>query len=163
MGGDTGPLRLAAASGAATVGLFGPTWAGRYGIAGSTVFPDGDMPGDSRLAVPPGGVFGDSGSGGLPGLPGLPGAPGSVSERADSGTRAVDLQGLPGCPHRRPVAITEQPCWWTAACPLSAAGSPAGPACMADVSVASVARAGTRLMTTLCDGGPPPRRPAEDP
>ena len=33
-GGDTGPVRLAAAAGAATVGLFGPTWAGRYGVAG---------------------------------------------------------------------------------------------------------------------------------
>ncbi|GLW21917.1 glycosyl transferase [Microbispora amethystogenes] len=106
VGGDTGPLRLAAASGAATVGLFGPTWAERYGVAG---------------------------------------------------TRAADLQGLPGCPHRRPVAITEQPCWWTAACPLSAAGSPAGPACMADVSVASVARAVTRLC-----GGTPARHPAGD-
>lgn len=86
VGGDTGPLRLAAAAGAATVGLFGPTWARRYGIGG----PD-----------------------------------------------AADLQGLPDCPHRRPTAITEQPCWWSAACPLSASG----PACMADIPIVSVAAA----------------------
>jgi heptosyltransferase-2 len=47
---------------------------------------------------------------------------------------AVNLQGRPDCPHRRPLAITEQPCWWTARCPLSAAG----PACMADITVADV-------------------------
>ncbi|MEU6407383.1 glycosyltransferase family 9 protein [Microbispora sp. NPDC046933] len=109
VGGDTGPLRLAAAAGAATVGLFGPTWAGRYGLRPST------------------------GSGLLGG--------------------AADLQGLPGCPHRRPTAITEQPCWWTAGCPLS----PAGPACMADISVASVVRAVTRLCA-----GSPMRHPADD-
>jgi ADP-heptose:LPS heptosyltransferase len=75
VGPDTGPLRVAAAVGARTVGIFGPTLAARYGVGG------------------------------------------------------VDLQGLPGCPHRRPTAITEQVCWWEARCPLSAAG----PACMADV------------------------------
>jgi ADP-heptose:LPS heptosyltransferase len=32
VGGDTGPVRLAAAAGAPTVGLFGPTLAVRYGI-----------------------------------------------------------------------------------------------------------------------------------
>lgn len=78
VGGDTGPMRVAAAVGARTVGIFGPTAAARYGLG------------------PPG----------------------------------VDLQGLPGCPHRRPTAITEQVCWWEARCPLS----PAGPACMADVA-----------------------------
>ncbi|GIH63294.1 glycosyltransferase family 9 protein [Microbispora siamensis] len=105
VGGDTGPLRLAAAAGAATVGLFGPTWAGRYGLG-------------SR-----------------------------------DGVGSADLQGLPGCPHRRPTAITEQPCWWTAECPLS----PAGPACMADIPVASVVRAVTRLCA-----GRPARHPADD-
>lgn len=49
-------------------------------------------------------------------------------------TVGVNLQGRPDCPHRRPVAITEQPCWWTAHCPLRAAG----PACMADITVADV-------------------------
>jgi ADP-heptose:LPS heptosyltransferase len=77
VGPDTGPLRMAAAVGARTVGIFGPTLATRYGLG------------------PPG----------------------------------VDLQGLPGCPHRRPTAITDQVCWWEARCPLSATG----PACMADV------------------------------
>jgi len=83
VGPDTGPVRLAAAAGAATVALFGPTDARRYGIGG------------------------------------------------------VDLQGLPGCPYRQPTAITEQPCWWQARCPLD----PSGPACMADLDPARVADA----------------------
>ena len=82
VGADTGPLRVAAAAGARTVGLFGPTVAARYGL---------DAP-------------------------------------------STDLQGLPGCPHRRPTAITEQVCWWDAACPLAAGG----PACMADLAPAAV-------------------------
>jgi ADP-heptose:LPS heptosyltransferase len=82
VGPDTGPLRVAAAVGARTVGIFGPTLAARYGL----------------------------------------GSPG------------VDLQGLPGCSHRRPTAITEQVCWWEARCPLSALG----PACMADVGPGQV-------------------------
>ena len=82
VGGDTGPMRMAAAVGARTVAIFGPTAAARYGL----------------------------------------GAPG------------VDLQGLPGCPHRRPTAITEQVCWWEAHCPLS----PVGPACMTDVGPGQV-------------------------
>lgn len=87
VGPDTGPVRVAAAVGAGTVGIFGPTLAARYGLA--------------------------QGPGGPPG---------------------VDLQGLPGCPHREPTAITEQVCWWEARCPLS----PVGPACMADVGPAAV-------------------------
>jgi ADP-heptose:LPS heptosyltransferase len=78
-------VRVAAAVGARTVGLFGPTVAARYGL----------------------------------------------------GPAGVDLQGLPGCPHRRPTAITEQVCWWEAHCPLSAEG----PACMADLSPSAVLRA----------------------
>ncbi|GIH70475.1 glycosyltransferase family 9 protein [Sphaerimonospora thailandensis] len=92
VGGDTGPVRLAAAAGAATVGLFGPTSALRYGIGGG-----------------------------------------------------VDLQGLPDCPHRLPTAITEQPCWWTARCPLAPDGPPA---CMADIPARSVADAVTS--TSAC-------------
>ncbi|MEV5412154.1 glycosyltransferase family 9 protein [Thermopolyspora sp. NPDC052614] len=90
VGGDTGPLRLAAAVGVPTIGLFGPTSALRYGIADST---------------------------------------------------GTDLQGLPDCPHRRPTAITEQPCWWSAQCPLS----PTAPACMIDIPVHHVTRAVLRL------------------
>ena len=86
VGGDTGPMRLAAAVGTRTVALFGPTVTGRYGLAGP--------------------------------------APGSV-----------DLQGLPGCPVRRPLAISEQECWWTAACPLTGGGSPA---CLHDLGVDAV-------------------------
>ena len=75
-------MRMAAAVGARTVGIFGPTLAARY-----------------RL-----------------------------------GPRSDDRQGLPGCPQRRPTAITEQVCWWDGRCPLSAAG----PACMADVPARTV-------------------------
>jgi ADP-heptose:LPS heptosyltransferase len=82
VGPDTGPMRMAAAVRARTVGIFGPTSAARYGL----------------------------------------------------GPLGVALQGLPGCPHRRPTAITEQVCWWEARCPLSAVG----PACMADVPAAQV-------------------------
>ena len=94
VGADTGPVRVAAAAGARTVGLFGPTVAARYGL---------DPP-------------------------------------------SVDLQGLPGCPHRRPTAITEQVCWWDAACPLAGHG----PACMADLTP-------TAVLTAVLDalGGPP--------
>lgn len=85
VGGDTGPLRVAAATGARTVGLFGATLADRYGLGVGT---------------------------------------------------AREVQGLPGCPHRRPTAITEQVCWWDARCPLS----PGGPACMSDIGPEQVAR-----------------------
>jgi len=94
VGADTGPVRVAAAAGARTVGLFGPTVAARYGL---------DPP-------------------------------------------SVDLQGLPGCPHRRPTAITEQVCWWDAACPLAGDGA----ACMADLAPTTVLAA---VLDAL--GGPP--------
>ncbi|HEY6794187.1 MAG TPA: glycosyltransferase family 9 protein [Kineosporiaceae bacterium] len=84
VGGDTGPVRLAAAVGAPTVALFGPTLASRYGLGAGR-----------------------------------------------------QLQGLAGCPHRRGTSITEQVCWWDAACPLR----PAGPACMADITVEEVTAA----------------------
>jgi ADP-heptose:LPS heptosyltransferase len=83
VGGDTGPVRVAAAVGVPVVGMFGPTLASRYGF---------------------------------------------------STGRAAHLQGRPDCGYRRPTAITDQPCWWTGACPLRAAG----PACLADVSVDAV-------------------------
>jgi ADP-heptose:LPS heptosyltransferase len=55
---------------------------------------------------------------------------------------ATNLQGLPGCHVRRPTAITEQECWWSARCPLSDDGAPA---CMADLDVAAVVEA---ILTT---------------
>ncbi|PZF89458.1 hypothetical protein [Micromonospora deserti] len=55
------------------------------------------------------------------------------------GMGGVGLQGLPGCPHRLPTAITEQPCWWQANCPLDAGG----PARMADLDVGAVLAAVT--------------------
>lgn len=81
VGPDTGPVRLAAAAGARTVGLFGPTAATRYGLEAGE-----------------------------------------------------NLQGLPGCAHRRPTAITEQVCWWHAECPLATE-----PACLVDIDAARVA------------------------
>src|SRR3954464_10396318 len=48
---------------------------------------------------------------------------------------STNLQGLPGCEVRRPTAITEQECWWSARCPLTGGGAPA---CMADLSVSDV-------------------------
>jgi ADP-heptose:LPS heptosyltransferase len=93
VGGDTGPLRLAAAAGARTVALFGPTLAARYGLG-------------------------------------------------DPGSR--ELQGLPGCPHRRPTAITEQVCWWDGACPVSAAE----PACMAGIPPDQVVATVLRLLAS---------------
>jgi ADP-heptose:LPS heptosyltransferase len=80
VGGDTGPVRLAAAAGLPVVGLFGATVAGRYGYRGAG---------------------------------------------------AVNLQGYPGCPVRTPTAITEQACWWTARCPLTADHEPR---CMAAIA-----------------------------
>jgi hypothetical protein len=59
------------------------------------------------------------------------------------GFAAEDVQGLPDCPHRRPLAITEQTCWWDARCPLS----PAGPACLAAIPVSDV-------LARLPAGGP---------
>jgi len=59
---------------------------------------------------------------------------------------AQNLQGLPGCEVRRPTAITEQECWWSARCPLDA--QPARgtlPQCMADVSVDDVLAALDRV------------------
>jgi hypothetical protein len=50
------------------------------------------------------------------------------------GYRGANLQGLPECPHRRPLAITEQPCWWDARCPLSERG----PACLTAIPVRDV-------------------------
>jgi ADP-heptose:LPS heptosyltransferase len=48
---------------------------------------------------------------------------------------SVDLQGLPGCEVRRPLAISEQECWWTARCPLTGGGAPA---CLSAVAVDDV-------------------------
>jgi ADP-heptose:LPS heptosyltransferase len=61
-----------------------------------------------------------------------------------SDTAGVNLQGLPGCDVRRPTAITEQQCWWSARCPLVPGGEPA---CMADLSVAAVRGAVLRSLS----------------
>ncbi|MGT2425548.1 glycosyltransferase family 9 protein [Amnibacterium kyonggiense] len=84
VGGDTGPVRVAAAAGLPVVGLFGPTAASRYGYRGGG---------------------------------------------------AVNVQGYPECPVRTPTAITEQECWWTARCPLTATGRPR---CTEDIRVPDV-------------------------
>ena len=52
---------------------------------------------------------------------------------ADPAT-SIGLQGLPGCEVRRPLAITEQECWWSARCPLT----DGDPACMADLGLPAV-------------------------
>lgn len=83
-------------------------------------------------------VVGDTGPGRLAAAVGLPVV--SVfgpTAAARYGLRSpvhVNLQGLPGCEHRRPAAITEQCCWWSGHCPLDSTG----PACMAAVSVDEV-------------------------
>lgn len=54
---------------------------------------------------------------------------------------ATTLQGWPGCPERRPTAITEQTCWWTARCPYGPE-----PRCMAEIPVGDVL---ARVRTSL--------------
>ena len=49
----------------------------------------------------------------------------------------TSLQGLPACTVRRPLAITEQECWWSGVCPLTGGD----PACLADLTVDAVAAA----------------------
>jgi ADP-heptose:LPS heptosyltransferase len=49
----------------------------------------------------------------------------------------ANLQGLPGCPVRRPEDFTAQECWWSARCPLTGAE----PACMADLGLDAVLHA----------------------
>ena len=73
----------------------------------------------------------------------------------------TSLQGLPGCEVRRPLAISEQECWWSARCPLTAGD----PACLADLSVAEVAAAvlaltpGTKASSSVHPTGPGHLRP----
>ncbi|MEV0610782.1 glycosyltransferase family 9 protein [Polymorphospora rubra] len=95
VGADTGPVRVAAAAGARTVALFGPTDARRYGLSDATPTPADSAPGriETARAAP-----------------------------APAAGASVDLQGRPDCPHRQPTTISEQTCWWTADCPLSPAG-----------------------------------------
>ncbi len=132
VGGDTGPVRLAAAVGAPTVTLFGPSPAGRYGLAGHN-----RSAARNRLA----------------GRAGLGGGTGGNGARRPRRTLGADLQGLPDCPVRRPLAITEQECWWTARCPLA----PDGPACLDDLSAEQVAGAVAEVTRTPPTGSPPTR------
>ncbi|WP_016698369.1 glycosyltransferase family 9 protein [Actinoalloteichus spitiensis] len=128
VGGDTGPTRLAASLGVRVVGLFGPTSTLRYGFGRAP----GPVPGrDGRQVVGPAGTGGADTSGGGTTSPPRWDDPG---ERVLASPSGSDLQGLPGCGHRRPTAITEQSCWWSASCPLS----PHGPACMAALDVGDV-------------------------
>ncbi|MEO3777762.1 glycosyltransferase family 9 protein [Micromonospora sp. B11E3] len=122
VGPDTGPVRLAAAAGAPTVGLFGPTDSRRYGMAEARVVAGAGTMAEARVSA-------GAGTMAEPGVPTRVG--GTAVSVASAG---VDLQGLPDCPHRLPTAITEQPCWWQARCPLD----PSGPACLADLDVADV-------------------------
>lgn len=62
-----------------------------------------------------------------------------------SAPRTESLQGLPGCDVRRPTAITEQQCWWSARCPLDTRADGRRPQCMADLSVADVLAALERV------------------
>lgn len=48
VGGDTGPTRLASAVGTPTVGLYGPTWAGRFGLRPDHVSLQSPLPCDVR-------------------------------------------------------------------------------------------------------------------
>lgn len=48
VGGDTGPARLAAAVGTPTVALYGPTWAGRFGLRPDHVSLQSPLPCDVR-------------------------------------------------------------------------------------------------------------------
>ena len=97
IGGDTGPVRLAAAAGAATVALFGPTLATRYGLG---------RPGGRDLQGRPGGRD-------LQGLPACPHRhPCAITEqvcwwdaRCPLGRRRAGLPGGPGSrPGRAPGA-----------------------------------------------------------
>ncbi|HSP39184.1 MAG TPA: glycosyltransferase family 9 protein [Frankiaceae bacterium] len=63
---------------------------------------------------------------------------------------SVNLQGLPGCPVRRPTAITEQECWWSASCPLTDDGHAD---CMADLDERDVLHALARTRARFRDRG----------
>ena len=59
----------------------------------------------------------------------------------------TSLQGLPGCDVRRPLAISEQECWWSGRCPLTAGASGGGaPACLAELTPVRVATEVRRVL-----------------
>ena len=120
--------------------------AGSVPVPGTTLLP----PGDLRALAANLAVVGEHGGvvvGGDTGPVRLATAVGAravalfgptVAGRYGLDSRAgTSLQGLPGCEVRRPLAITEQECWWSARCPLTGGD----PACLADLSVAAVAAA----------------------
>ena len=91
------------------------------------------------------GIGGDTGPVRLASAAGLPvvGLFGpTVATRYGYRDAAIDLQGLPECTVRKPTAITDQECWWTARCPLTRDHSAA---CMADITSPAVLAAARAL------------------
>jgi ADP-heptose:LPS heptosyltransferase len=99
-------------------------------------------------------VGGDTGPVRLATAVGLPAAglygPTLAARYGLSDAASTNIQGLPGCEVRRPAAITEQECWWSARCPLTADGQ-AG--CMADLGVEQVADAIVAMRAGIVGSG----------
>lgn len=116
-------------------------------VEGATVLPATDLRGLAAIAAALGerggvAVGGDTGPVRLATAAGLPAVglygPTLGARYGLSDDASTNLQGLPECEVRLPTAITEQECWWSAACPLTGGGAAA---CMADLDAATVLRA----------------------
>ena len=118
------------------VGVLGPNGAGKSTllrlIAGTEPPDDGRIHRRGRVSFPLGfsGTF-------HPGLSGRENLQFLARIYGLDPRAGTSLQGLPGCEVRRPLAITEQECWWSARCPLTGGD----PACLADLSADAVAHA----------------------